>query len=79
MQTYKLVVKHAGSSLVSNLRSVETFTEGYALSDEFLASWRDIQVDRDSGWKVVEGLFQRDVTTLPGEDEAPFLFRFTIK
>jgi len=80
MATLKLVIKHAGSSLVSNLIEVDALDDADEKINELLAFWRELPIDRDITWYEIEDdLLQRDILTIPGEDEHHFLFRFTFK
>lgn len=77
MSTLKLVIKHAGSSLVSNLIEVGALDDADEKINEMLGVWRDLPVEKDTEWYERDGFLQRDITTIPGEDEHHWLFRFT--
>lgn len=77
MSTLKLVIKHAGSSLVSTLMSYDTVEQREHLVDGLVGMWRDLPVEKDTKWYFRDGLYQRDITTVPGEGEHHWLFRFT--
>ena len=81
MGTFKTVIKHAGSSIVSVLTPAESITDASLAVDKFMSQWRQQNLARDTGWylNVAEGVHQRDLITEPGENEYHFLFRFTFK
>lgn len=81
MGTFKTVIKHAGSSIVSVLTPVESITDASLAVDKFMSQWRQQNIARDTGWydNEDEGVKQRDLITEPGEGEHHFLFRFTFK
>lgn len=81
MGTFKTVIKHAGSSIVSVLTPAENITDASLAIEKFMAQWRPQPIARDTGWyiSVDEGVHQRDLITEPGEGEHHFLFRFTYK
>ena len=81
MGTFKTVIKHAGSSIVSVLTPAESITDASLAVDKFMGQWRQQPLARDTGWypNEDEGVNQRDLITEPGEGEHHFLFRFTFK
>ena len=79
MVTLKVILKHAGTSLVSNLIACADL--GTALTKALLLKemWRSDHMWKDSGWfRNDEGMHQRDFITIPEHDEAPLLLRMTI-
>jgi hypothetical protein len=77
MATLKLVLKHVGSSLVSNLQYAPDKDYADREIARWMRQWRDVDPDRDTGWfQNEEGMQQRDLLWYPIGQE-PFLFRFT--